>query len=130
MGKGLADAILAIHFLFVLFVVGGFALICAGGALGWGWIRCRVFRLIHLAAILLVTTESLLGWACPLTVWEDTLRRAAPAQASFVSRWIARPLYYDFPEWVFAAAYAAFALAVAAAWRLVPPHRPPAAPRR
>ena len=119
----LADAILVLHLLFVLFVVGGFALICAGGALGWRWVRGRVFRLVHLAAILVVTAESLLGLACPLTVWEDALRRAGPAQASFISRWISRLLYYDFPEWVFAVAYVAFALAVAAAWRLVPPQR-------
>lgn len=117
----LADAILVLHFLFVLFVVGGFALILAGGALGWRWIRARVFRLVHLAAILIVTAESLLGLACPLTVWEDALRRGGPTQAGFISRWIARLLYYDFPEWGFAAAYVAFALAVAAAWRLVPP---------
>jgi len=59
--------------------------------------------------------------ACPLTVWEDALRRAGPQHAGFVGRWIARLLYYDFPEWVFAAAYTVFALAVVFAWRLVPP---------
>jgi len=121
----LADAILVLHFLFVLFVVGGFALILAGAALGWSWVRSRTFRLAHLAAILVVAAESLLGWACPLTVWEDALRRTGPQEASFVGRWIARILYYDFPEWVFAAAYTAFALGVAAAWRLVPPRAAP-----
>ena len=124
----LADAILVVHFLFVLFVVGGFTLILAGGALGWYWVRARAFRLAHLGAILLVVGESLMGLACPLTLWEDALRRAGPQEASFVGRWVARLLYYDFPEWVFAAAYTVFALAVVFAWRAVPPH--PANPRR
>ena len=117
----LADAILVLHFLFVLFVVGGFTLIVAGGALDWHWVRARAFRIAHLGAILLVAAEALLGLACPLTVWEDALRRAGPQQASFVGRWVARILYFDYPEWVFAAAYAAFALAVMVLWRLVPP---------
>ena len=121
----LADAILVVHFLFVLFVVGGFALILfdafAGAALRWSWVRARSFRSAHLAAILLVAAESLVGVACPLTVWEDALRRAGPQDASFVGRWLARLLYYDFPEWTFAAAYTVFALAVALAWFLVPP---------
>jgi hypothetical protein len=120
-GDVLADAILVLHFLFVLFVVGGFALILAGGTFGWRWVRARAFRLAHLGAILLVVAESLLGLACPLTVWEDALRRAGPQQTGFVARWVARVLYYDYPDWVFAAAYCAFALAVIALWRLVPP---------
>jgi hypothetical protein len=124
----LADAILIVHFVFVLFVVGGFALTLAGAALGWSWVRARTFRSAHLGAILLVAAESLAGMACPLTVWEDTLRRAGPQEASFIGRWVARLLYYDFPEWMFAAAYTVFALAVALAWRLVPPH--PAKSRR
>jgi hypothetical protein len=117
----IADAILVLHVLFVLFVTGGFALILAGAAFRWSWIRARRFRWLHLGAILLVVIESLAGMACPLTVWEDALRRAGPQQAGFVGRWISRLLYYDFPESVFAAAYVAFALAVLAAWRLVPP---------
>jgi hypothetical protein len=117
----LADAILSVHFSFVLFIVGGFALISAGAALGWGWVRNRSFRAVHLGAILLVAAESLAGIACPLTVWEDALRRAGPLASSFIGRWVARILYYDFPEWVFAAAYCAFALATVLVWRLVPP---------
>ena len=117
----LADAILVLHFLFVLFVVGGFVLIVAGGTLDWRWVRARAFRIAHLGAILLVAAEAMLGLACPLTVWEDALRRAGPQQASFVGRWVARILYFDYPEWVFAAAYTAFALAVMVLWRLVPP---------
>ncbi|HYT14993.1 MAG TPA: DUF2784 domain-containing protein [Burkholderiales bacterium] len=115
----LADTILAVHALFVLFVVVGFVLVILG-ARRWSWVRNRTFRALHLAAIAFVTAEALLGITCPLTIWEDMFR-AGPGQRSFIGRWVARLLYYDFPEWVFAIAYCAFALAVVCAWWLVPP---------
>ena len=120
----LADAILVVHAVFVLFVVGGFVLILLGAS-RWSWVRNRTFRALHLAAIALVAAEALLGITCPLTAWEDWLRTAGPGQPSFVGRWVARLLYYDFPEWVFASAYCAFALAVLWAWRAVPPRPRP-----
>jgi hypothetical protein len=116
----LADAVLAFHVLFVLFVVGGFVLILAG-ARRWGWVRNRPFRIIHLAAIVFVAAEALLGVTCPLTAWEDLLRGSGREERSFIGRWLAWLLYYNFPEWVFAIAYAAFAAAVILAWRAIPP---------
>jgi hypothetical protein len=117
----LADAILVVHFAFVLFVVLGFALVLAGGALGWAWVRNRTFRCAHLAAIVFVALEALAGVACPLTVWENALRHARPEHPSFVGRWVSRLLYYDLPEWVFTVAYVLFAIAVAVTLWLVPP---------
>ncbi|MCC6611496.1 MAG: DUF2784 domain-containing protein [Burkholderiales bacterium] len=122
----LADAILIVHFGFVAFVVGGFVLVLAGAALGWGWVRNPVFRYLHLAAIAFVALEALAGIACPLTVWEDALRRASPGGPGFVGRWIGRVLYYGFPEWVFTAVYVLFALAVAATLKWIPPRKRPA----
>lgn len=116
-----ADAILVVHFAFVLFVVGGFALILAGGLAGWRWVRNRAFRYAHLAAIVFVAAEALAGIACPLTVWEDALRRASPEAPGFVARWVGRLLYYDLPGWIFTATYVAFAIAVAVTLRLIPP---------
>jgi hypothetical protein len=115
----IADAILVVHALYVLFVVGGFVLIVLGAG-RWSWVRNRSFRILHLAAIAFVTAEALLGLTCPLTIWEDMFRGAS-SDRSFIGRWVARLLYYDFPEWVFATAYCAFALAVLWAWRAVPP---------
>jgi len=119
----LADVILVVHFAFVLFVVGGFALILAGAALGWAWIRNPAFRYAHLAAIVFVALEALVGIACPLTVWEDALRRASPGSPGFVERWVSRLLYYDLPEWAFTIAYVLFALAVIASLIWIPPRR-------
>jgi hypothetical protein len=116
----LADAVLIVHVVFVLFVVGGFALILAG-ARRWGWVRNRAFRTVHLAAIAFVTAEAVLGITCPLTRWEDILRATGRDEGSFIGRWLAWLLYYDLPEWVFALAYTAFTLAVIGCWRAVPP---------
>ena len=117
----LADVILVVHFAFVLFVVGGFAAVWLGAALGWRWVRNRAFRYAHLAAIVFVAAESLVGVACPLTLWENVLRRGSPDGLSFVARWVGRLLYYDLPEWAFAIAYIVFASAVAVTLWLVPP---------
>ncbi len=117
-----ADAVLFIHFSFVLFVVGGLAAIWLGAALHWHWVRSFAFRAAHLAAICFVAAEALAGVACPLTIWEDILRGTA-GETSFVARWVHRVMFYNFPEWAFTVAYAIFAAAVALTFWLVPPAR-------
>lgn len=117
----LADLVLITHLLFVMFVVGGLAAIWLGVWRHWEWIRNARFRIMHLAAILFVATESVLGKMCPLTVWEDQLRGARHAQPGFIQRWVSRILYYDFPEWVFTGIYISFALLVAATFWLARP---------
>lgn len=119
-----ADLVLVAHFAIAVFIAGGIVLTWAGALAGWRWVRNRPFRLLHLAAIVFVAAESLLGIACPLTIWEDALRLET-TQQSFVARWISRLLYYDLPQWVFTMVYVAAALATAAAWWLVPPQRRP-----
>jgi Protein of Unknown function (DUF2784) len=116
----LADLVLLMHFAFVLFIVGGLALIWIGAAAGWQWIRNFWFRAAHLAAIAFVAGEALVGVWCPLTVWEDALR-GVHGEKGFVARWIHRLMFYDLPEWVFTAAYVLFALVVVASWRFVRP---------
>lgn len=118
----LADALLVLHFAFVLFVVASVPLIWVGAAAGWSWVRHRGYRIAHLAAIGFVAAEALLGVMCPLTVWEDALR-GVREERSFVARWVHYVMYYDFPEQVFAIAYVVFALVVAATYWLVPPRR-------
>jgi hypothetical protein len=116
----LADLVLIVHFAFVAFVVGGLALVWCGAAMGWRWVRHFWFRAAHLAAIVFVAGEAVLGIWCPLTVWEARLRGAS-AEKSFLAQWIHRLLYYDWPEWVFTLLHVGFALLVVATWWLVPP---------
>jgi hypothetical protein len=116
----LADSILVVHVLFVTFVVGGLVFIWIGAWRGWHVVHNFRFRALHLAAIVFVTAEALIGIACPLTVWEYALRGHDPG-VGFISHWLQRLLYYDFPAWVFTAVYSAFALVVLATFILVPP---------
>ena len=118
----LADAILFVHFAIVLFITAGLPSIYLGAAAGWAWVREWRWRTVHFAAILVVATETILGLACPLTVWEDTLR-GHQARDGFIERWIGRILFYDLPPWVFLVAYIGFALLVAITWLIVPPAR-------
>jgi polyferredoxin len=117
-----ADAVLAAHFAIVAFIVGGLVLTWTGAALRWRWVRNPWFRWLHLAAIVFVAAEALVGMACPLTLWEDALRAGASAD-SFAGRWLRRLLFYEAPEWVFTAAYCAWAFATLVTLALVPPTR-------
>ena len=123
----LADAILAVHFAFVMFIVVGLLLIFAGKRFSWSWVRNFWFRLAHLAGIVVVAVQSWLGIVCPLTTWEMMLRAEAGQAVypgAFIAHWMARLLYYRAPEWVFSVSYTAFGLLVAASWFWVRPRFP------
>jgi hypothetical protein len=119
MGLLFADLLLVLHFAIVLFITGGLILVWIGAWRRWAWVRNPVFRYMHLAAIAFVALEALLGYACPLTVWEDALR-GGTRSASFVGRIVRAVLYYDAPAWVFTVLYAAWAAASAATLYFVP----------
>ena len=118
----LADALLVLHFALAAFIVGGLVLVWVGAFAGWSWVRSPAFRYAHLAAIAVVAAEAVLGYACPLTVWEDLLRGGVRPD-TFVGRWIYRLLYYRAPDWVFTALYVAWAIATLVTLIRVPPRR-------
>lgn len=121
-----ADVILLLHVLFVIFVVFGLVLIFVGGALAWPWVRNPWFRLIHLIAIAVVVVQTWLHIICPLTTIEIGLRERAGDtvySGTFISHWLEALLYYQAPSWVFIVCYTAFAALVVAAWFWVRPHR-------
>lgn len=118
----IADAILVVHFAVMLFIGPGLIAVWIGAALGWRWIANPWFRYAHLAAIVFVAGEGLVGMACPLTVWEDALRGGARAD-SFVGRWVRWLLFYEAPERMFTALYVAWAIATLLTLRFVPPRR-------
>src|SRR3954468_4396627 len=57
----MADVVLTVHFMFVVFVVGALPAIWIGAALRWRWVCNFKFRLAHLGAIGFVALESVLG---------------------------------------------------------------------
>jgi hypothetical protein len=118
----LADAILVLHAAFVLFVVGGLPAIWIGVALDRPFAFNPWFRGLHLAAIGFVVVETVLGYMCPLTLWEHALRGEVSDQG-FIQRWVHAWLFWRAPAWAFATAYLAFGALVAATWWRWPPSR-------
>lgn len=117
----LADTILIIHFAFVAFVVAGFLMILVSHLASWKWMHNRVFRLTHLAAILVVVLQAWLGLLCPLTIWENELRLRAGRSGytvSFIEHWLHEILFYQAAPWVFTAIYTVFGALVLLVWFL------------
>jgi len=106
----------------VLFVVGGFTAILVGIALKRPFAFNPWLRAAHLAAIGFVVAETLLGYMCPLTSWEDALR-GNQGGTGFIQRWIHAWLFYDVPPSFFTPVYVAFLLAVIWSWVRHPPRR-------
>jgi polyferredoxin len=124
--RWLADLVLVTHAAYVLFVVGGQALIVIGWMRGWEWTLCRVFRLLHLVAIGLVMLEAWLGINCPLTIMENFLRLQAGAvtyEDNFIGHWLRSLIFYAAPEWTFTLIYTAFTALVVLTWLAYPPRR-------
>jgi len=120
----LADIVLVIHFLFIAFVVLGQVLIVIGGVRHWAWVRSFRFRITHILAIAIVVLQDWLHMLCPLTVWENALRRAAGEPGypgAFVGYWVGQVVYYEAPPWVFTVAYTLFGAIVLVSWFLVKP---------
>lgn len=120
----LADVVLSLHALIVLFVIGGLLLVILGNLRSWLWVNALWFRLLHLATIFIVVAEAWFGLVCPLTTLEMWLRAQAGTIAysdGFIEYWLQTILFWDAPSWVFITAYSIFGLAVAATWRYFPP---------
>ena len=82
----LADLVLALHALFVVFVV-------LGGLLALRWRRAAF---VHVPCALWGAWVELVGWICPLTPWENALRRAggeAGYSGGFVEQYLLPVLY-------------------------------------
>lgn len=71
--KILADAIVVIHFIWILFMLLGFILTLLGF---WqkGFFDRWLLRTIHLFGIAYVSLLAIMGKYCPITVWENILR--------------------------------------------------------
>jgi hypothetical protein len=123
-----ADAMLVTHALVVLFVVGGLVLVWLGHFLRWHFVRNFYFRMSHLMAIGFVAAQTLAGFDCPLTTWENNLRVKAGAEARYtegcITHWVRHLIFYEADEKVFAVIYVAFFGLVLGSFVWIPPERP------
>ncbi len=122
----LADAILVLHVGVVAFVVLGAVAIPLGAWRRWRWVRRFGWRATHLLLMGVIALQAWLGELCPLTVWEQALRRHAGEavyRESFIEHWLSRLIFFEAPWWLFVAAYTGFAAFVLLLWRIVPPRR-------
>ncbi|MBL4672880.1 MAG: DUF2784 domain-containing protein [Arenicella sp.] len=120
----LADVVLLTHAFILAFVIFGLITTLIGGALKWQWIKNPWFRLSHLICIWIVVMQAWAGVVCPLTTLEMWFRSQAGQQVysgSFISHWLSRRLYYNFPAWVFTFAYTTFGALVLVSWLWVRP---------
>jgi hypothetical protein len=82
----LADAVLLLHLVFVVFAM-------LGGLLAWYW---RPAMFLHLPALAWAATVEFQGWICPLTPLENHLRAAGGAagyEGGFIEHYLL-PLIY------------------------------------
>ena len=122
--RHLADVVLMIHSLFIVFVVFGLILISLGMLMKWQWSRNLWFRLTHLLAIAIVVIQAWLGIVCPLTSWENSLRAKAGDSTyaqGFIEHWLHKLIFYQAESWVFTLVYSVFGLLVISSWYWSPP---------
>ncbi len=142
----LANVIIFIHVLYILAVLAGLILVPIGGWCGWKWVRCFWLRMVHFGMIAIVLLETVVGWRCPLTDWEDQLRlkggvekrvlsvnpetgvetvRVDPAQDDFVGRCLNGILFPEnMPTWFYPALYFSIGTLIFVSLFVVRPHRP------
>jgi hypothetical protein len=125
----LAQGVLALHVAIILFNIFGLVAVPMGAVFHWEFVRLFWWRALHIASLVIVAIQAVLGEACFLTYWQSDLLRAAGQRASeepLIQRTIERLIFWPLPFWVFAAGYVAVLIYAMALWRLVPPqHTPP-----
>lgn len=123
----LADVIVVAHFAYVMFVILGLLAVLIGRVFKWEWTRSFWFRVIHLSMILTVVFEAWFGIVCPLTTWEQDLRKLGGQETydgAFIAQWVHDLLFVDASPAVLTTCYSVFGLTVLASFILSPPRWP------
>jgi len=97
--KIFADAIILVHFLFILFMLLGFLLTGYALVFRQKFFDWWLFRSLHLLGIFYVSSLSILGKYCPLTILENGLRLRYEASSvysgSFIVHYLEKLIYPD-----------------------------------
>lgn len=100
----LADAVVVVHLTYLAFIP-------LGGMLALRWPRLIG---LHLAAVAIGLVSITVGFDCPLTTWEQSLRRHGgqrPYTDGFVHHYLAGKVYPHGHEWAVQVVFAACVLA-------------------
>lgn len=121
-----ADGLVVIHFAWILFMLYGFALTVR--ALWKPKFFDRwLFRSVHLVGILFVAALEVFGKYCPLTIWENALRRHYDPEhaypGSFIIQYIVGLIYPNVDAIVLLIPTASIALFTLVVFVLRPPKR-------
>ncbi len=97
--KIFADAIIVVHFLFILFMLLGFLLTAFALVFRQKFFDWWLFRSLHLLGIFYVSSLSILGKYCPLTILENELRLryevSSVYSGSFIVHYLQKLIYPD-----------------------------------
>src|SRR6202022_3851411 len=102
--RATADIVVTVHAAYVAIVVVGFGAILLGSAAQWRGGRNFYIRAAHLAMILPVCAEALVGTTCPLTRLENALRLGGGETGyarDFIGYWLHWLIFYQDPPWGF-----------------------------
>lgn len=122
----LADLVVAIHVLYVGYVLVGQLAIIVAAPFRWEWARNPWFRFSHLLAIGIVAYEALNDIRCPISIWEEKLRLLAGQDIgtgqSFMGRLFHDLLFYpNLPEIFFNTLHVAMFVLVVQGLVMFPP---------
>jgi hypothetical protein len=73
--ESMANLIAITHAAVAMFTVVGVGVICFGTIFEWRWTENAGFRVAHFGVIAFVTLRLVIGTSCPLSKWEDGIRR-------------------------------------------------------
>ncbi len=98
---------LYLHFLVVVFNIGGLIVIALGKLLSWHFARIFWWRSLHALSMALVAVQAAFGQYCFLTLIESALERAAgtPREPFWLDEWVSAAVYWPLPLSVFVPLY-------------------------
>ena len=119
-----ADTVFWTHVAVIAFNVFGLVAIPVGAFRSWAFVRAFWWRALHLAALVIVAVQAVMGRACFLTIWQSELLSYAGRATSgspLIQRWIGEVIYRPLPLRVFTLIYIVVCGYAIVLWILVPP---------
>ena len=118
----MADFILIIHFVIVIYIASWILLIPIAYKINWDIFKNKNLRLIHIILLFFVSLESIFGLTCPLTSIENYLRNIVNTK-TFISYWLETIIYWDLPNIFFVGLYSLSLMLTIFWWKLFPPKK-------